>query len=327
MPDVCCHSHVVAGSEDRESKMRTLEDEKREVREYFESQGDEEVVHLEKVHSEKVFGRCHDVWDVHTRSGRWWVVTAPTNLYSQEDFKSMDVALSFHIGLTARVMALREPGVSEAEEGLFAQAWRGWTQAAEALDQADEVEELQAVGVRLRECLLSVAQGLAEEPDLAGEEPPKIANFVGWAEQAAKVTAPGSRNARLRSYLKKISKETWQYVNWLTHAREATPPEAQIAVDAAATCISALGRAIFLWRHGAPARCPSCGSYRLTRVYRSEPVIVCRACDLEQEAPEREPPDDVDDVRDGAEPQGECVPSGDISTTLTLDDVHPSRRP
>lgn len=70
--------------------MRTLEDEKREVREYFESQGDEEVVHLEKVHSEKVFGRRHDVWDV--------------------------------------------PGVSEAEGRLFAQAWRVWIQAAEALD-------------------------------------------------------------------------------------------------------------------------------------------------------------------------------------------------
>lgn len=172
-----------------------------------------------------------------------------------------------------------------------------------------------------------MAQGLAEEPDLAGEEAPKISDFVGWAEQAVEAAAPGSRNARLRSYLKKISKETWQYVNWLTHAREATPPEAQIAVDAAATCISALGRALFLWRHGAPARCPSCGSYRLSRVYRPEPVIVCRACELEQEAPEREPPGDVAGVREGAQPQGECVPSGDISTTLRLDDVHPSRRP
>lgn len=307
--------------------MRTLEDDKREIREYFESQSDEDVVHLEKVHSEKVFGRRHDIWDVHTPTGRWWVVTGLTNLYSQEDFKSMDVVLSFHIGLTARVMALREPSVSEAEENLFAPAWRGWTQAAEALDQADEVEELQAVGMRLRECLLSVARSLADEPDLPGDEPPKIGDFVGWAERAAKVMASGSRNARLRSYLKKTSKETWQYVTWLTHAREATPQEAQIAVEAAATCISALGRAMLLWRHGAPARCPSCGSYRLTRVYRPEPFVVCQACEWEQEAPGGDlRGDEAADALDPASPEGECVPSSDISTTLTLEDVRSRNR-
>src|ERR1700732_2735170 len=62
-----------------------VEHEERHVREYMESQApDERVIHLEKVASERVFDRKHDVWDVHTNSGRWWVITGPTNLYSQE---------------------------------------------------------------------------------------------------------------------------------------------------------------------------------------------------------------------------------------------------
>jgi hypothetical protein len=67
------------------------EHQKRSIRQYFESQVDDETIeHLEKVTSEHIFGRTHDVWDVHTDKDRWWVVTDFTNLYSQRDFRSMD---------------------------------------------------------------------------------------------------------------------------------------------------------------------------------------------------------------------------------------------
>jgi len=65
----------------------------------------EKVVHLERVASESVLGTKYDVWDVHTDKGRWWVITEPTNLYSQTDFPSMDNVLTFHIGLMSRASA------------------------------------------------------------------------------------------------------------------------------------------------------------------------------------------------------------------------------
>jgi hypothetical protein len=64
---------------------RQSEHEAQRISDYVEWQahGDEEVLHAEKVASERVFGREYDVWDVHTDKERWWVVTNPTNLYSQ----------------------------------------------------------------------------------------------------------------------------------------------------------------------------------------------------------------------------------------------------
>ena len=45
----------------------------------------------------------HDIWDVHTDVDRWWVITEPMNLYSQDQFPNMDLALSFHVGLCLRI--------------------------------------------------------------------------------------------------------------------------------------------------------------------------------------------------------------------------------
>jgi hypothetical protein len=83
------------------------------------------VGHLEKVACEQVWGRRHDVWDVHSTNGRWWVVTNPMNLYTQDDFKSMDVVLTFHVGqLMARVAARREPHAGEEEHARLGGTWR-----------------------------------------------------------------------------------------------------------------------------------------------------------------------------------------------------------
>src|SRR3954447_23107608 len=88
-----------------------------EIREYVEWQSHgEQVVHLEKVKTEYVFSRRYEVWDVHLESGRWWVITSPTNLYPQELFPSLDYTLSLHIGVTARVMAHQHTDASPAEE-------------------------------------------------------------------------------------------------------------------------------------------------------------------------------------------------------------------
>jgi hypothetical protein len=73
--------------------METPAHERRWIEEYVRSQsGDSfQIEHVEKLTSEYVLGRQYDVWDAHTNEGRWWVITNPVNLYSQEQIKSMDI--------------------------------------------------------------------------------------------------------------------------------------------------------------------------------------------------------------------------------------------
>jgi hypothetical protein len=58
----------------------------------------------------------------------------------------MDQAFTLHLGLTMRLSARNAPPVEDDEILLAAGPWRGWQQAADALDSAEEVEDFQAVG-------------------------------------------------------------------------------------------------------------------------------------------------------------------------------------
>ncbi len=190
---------------------RHSELEAQTIRDYVESQaGDEKVLHVEKVASERIFGREHAVWDVHTDKERWWVVTEPTNLYSQALMPSLDYTLSFHIGLMARVAARRTPEGSEAEQEFLLVTNRKLVQASEAFDQADEAEEFQAVGMRCRECLLALTRELLDESDIAqGDDLPKAADFTAWNERIADAVAPGGSAEHVRGYLKTTGERAW----------------------------------------------------------------------------------------------------------------------
>jgi hypothetical protein len=85
------------------------------------------------------------------------------------------VALTFHIGLSMRVSYLRDRKVPVKPESAFLLpgSWRRWEQAFEAYDSGDEAENFQAVGVRLRECLISfVGETSNDEMVREGQEPP-----------------------------------------------------------------------------------------------------------------------------------------------------------
>jgi hypothetical protein len=122
--------------------------EKDQIRAYVEEQAGEAVVHLEKAASELVGPVRHDIWDANCTESRWWVVTNPTNLYSQADFKSRDVVLTFHVGLALRVSHLQERDVPVAPEpaALLPGSWRRWQQAFETYESGDEAENFQAGG-------------------------------------------------------------------------------------------------------------------------------------------------------------------------------------
>lgn len=241
------------------------EQAERNVSRYLEWQAsDEKVVHTEKVTTEFVLGRRVEAWDDHTDKGRWWVLTSPMNLYSQEHFPSVDYVITLHVGLAARIMSEPDPGVPEIEQALMASAWRRWEQAAEALDEAEEAEEFQAVGMRCRECLVAMVREVAS-PEMvpSGETAPQRSNVVGWSELIANHIARGDSAQYVRGYMKAITKTGWQLVNWLTHASGATRADAILAVEATQHVLGTFGTAIFRHTRGIPDRCQHCGSYKV----------------------------------------------------------------
>jgi len=227
-------------------------DEADVIRSYVEWQApDETVKHLEKVASESIFGQQMDAWDVRTNRNRWWVITNPTNFYSQRLFPSLDYTLSFHVGVTTRMMQSEMCEEQVHAHDQINRLWNKLVRARSTLFEAKQVEDFQSVGMKCRECLLALAQNFMQ-PEMVpeGQAPPQGGNFIEWCELIADQLAPGSSNERLRSYLKAISKSTWQLVNWLTHAQSAGRFDGSIATEATENVLEIFMAA---WaRHEAP---------------------------------------------------------------------------
>ncbi len=270
--------------------MESPEHEKRAVTQYFEIEAPDEKVKLaEKVSSERSQGERHDVWNVHTNKTRWWVITNPTNLYSQDEFPSMDYALSFHIGLMSRLADKNRVDESEEEVGRLIGVWRRWEQASKALDKADEAEEFQAVGAMCRETLLSLVKEISKKEMLPPKkEIPKQGDFIGWSGIVADYLAKGEHSRHIRQYLKLTSQEVWELVGWLTHTKSATRYDGLFVLDATIDLISSFGKVLVRFESPVPERCPKCSSYRLTSDFRPElkgtdPYVrLCEACGWEE---------------------------------------------
>src|SRR5260370_7028146 len=160
---------------------RELARRREEIKAYLAVEMPEKrVSHRERVGGDDVLGHGYETWDVHLDDGqRWWVVTNPSNYYSQSDFKSRDVVLTFHLGLAMRVAARYQVPITEHARNIFESVWRRWEQAAEALVTAEQAEHFQTVGTHLRETLISLAHELqANELVPDREEAPKATDMV-----------------------------------------------------------------------------------------------------------------------------------------------------
>jgi predicted RNA-binding Zn-ribbon protein involved in translation (DUF1610 family) len=266
---------------------------KRAISDYVETQArDEKVQHAERIMSEHAVGHDYNCWDVHTDKDRYWVITSPTNLYSQEYFPSLDFTLSFHIGVMARVAALQRGAPSSRHRSRFTPIWRRWEQAAESYGAAEEAEDFQAVGMKCRETLIQFVRALAKPKMVPeGEEAPKRADVVGWSSLIANTIAPGDRNSYVRGHLKAISKSAWDLANWLTHANGATRPDADLVLDATQSVIGTFGTAVMRHESGSPERCPECGSYSIDVGFEPElmphPYILeCENCGWQKQQEE-----------------------------------------
>ncbi len=247
--------------------------ERAAVLEYMASQAADEKVKLaQKLHTDRLGSIIHDVWDVHTNKARWWVITNPTNRYSQKQFPDLDLALTFHVGLCLR---LPRPGHGKLDE-LWAEPFmacaRGLDDARQASAKAHEVEDCQAVGVRAREILVTLMH--AAQDVLASEVPephPKRSDVRAWAEALGNLLFPGEGHRERRALGKGAMEHAWSFTNWLAHARGARVDDADQAIEVTDLAVGIFTTAVIRRVRGVPERCPECGSQRLSPERASDP--------------------------------------------------------
>lgn len=263
------------------------EHNKRDIRRYVELEAkDEKVTHLEKIHTESILGKKHIVWDVRTNKSRYWVITNPTNLYDQTLFPSMDYTLSFHIGVTLRISAKQANKKPEQTIKMFGVPWRIWEKAAQNLDEAEEIEEFQAVGMTCRECLVALSKSLASSGLIkpSSVTPPKAGDFIQWVGLFADTITLGHSSKETRSYLKSLADSTWKLVNWMTHSKTITWFDGIMAVDAVSFLLNDFEWAFLRFKRGMPKQCPECSSLRVVADFRPDLgidppyVSLCESC-------------------------------------------------
>lgn len=295
--------------------LRSTKEERQHVLDYMKGEAKDETVSLaQKVYREQLNGEIHDIWDVHTNKGRWWVITNPLmNLYSQEQFPNMDLALTFHIGLCVRIPRSERANAEDFPAGPVIAAWRKLDQAKQALSEAEEVADFQAVGMRCREALIAligVAQDLIQIP--IEIERPKRADVRAWSEIIANAILAGEHHQARRQFAKALSVDTWTFANWLIHAQEAHVYDADTVAAATELTLGLFTTALVRHIRGVPDRCPVCGSQRLSpeQGYDANDSSkqyerpVCEKCGWTGEPVEVKPPPPL---RRRSPVKGECV--------------------
>lgn len=266
--DCVVHDHPVPPREIKRYSAIRDPDAEQDIANYVHGQArDETVQHVEKVKTECVMGDPYDIWDVTTDQNRWWVISNFTNLYSHKHFPSLDYTISFHIGLMMRLRS-RPDTDGDGEPHPFIEVMRRYEQAGERHERAIEAEDYQAVGMQLRECLVSLISTTRRQVELQPAiEKPQDGNFIEWSRILAEHFCPGEKNKELRGYLKATSEKLWPLVNWLTHHRNATKTSAAIALNACGTMIGHYAQLLNKEKKDKVEKCPECSSRNLRAHY------------------------------------------------------------
>lgn len=255
------HAHRVPAGELGRYRIDSDPHSELDIARYVEVEApDQSVQHVERLKTEIVLGDVYEIWDVTTDKDRWWVITNLTNLYSQRHFPTLDYTLSFHIGLMARLRN-RSARVNSNDPTPFDEVLRRGEQAQARHDSAVEAEDYQAVGMLLRESLISLISALRRRAEIPDDlEKPQDSNFNDWADVLMNQLCGGGSNKELRQHLKNTAKETWQLVNWLTHARGANEAASSIALHACQTTIGHFIQILEWNRTDKTDLCPVCKS-------------------------------------------------------------------
>lgn len=272
-----------------------------DVKRYVEEEGHEKVLSAKPEQTFTDLGPKVTVWNVNTDEGSWWVVEGegvPMNVYPQRAYYfSADEAYSFHMGVMARVMIREEHDPEHVlrlvtlGHSRFIGIRRKLHIASEALAQATEPEDFQAIGLACREVLIALGGELVLDSEVPPvTEVPKLADFKNRARLAVDRLLPGSENSELRGHARKISEAAWVFSSTLTHSPNLTIHEAFI-------CVSLVGAVLTLFeqlleKDGMQSRdlsCPLCKSRQLECIDRqvtegepSETILHCNYCGWEE---------------------------------------------
>lgn len=257
-----------------------------DISNYVNLEAPDETVHnVEKIRKETLMGDTYEIWDVTTDKNRWWVITNLTNLYSQQQFPSLDHVFSFHVGLMMRIRS--RPGTVDADDPQpFDEVFRRGEQAQDLHDRAVEAADYQAVGMQLRESLISLVGAMRRRVTIVqGTDTPRDADFISWSDILMNQLCGGRENKDLRKYLKNTAKETWQLANWLTHDRNANRTASSIAIHACGNIVLHFAQLLARSRTDKTDECPICKSRQIRTHYDSEIVpdgdyyVSCGVCE------------------------------------------------
>lgn len=277
--------------------------EERAIRQYVEGQSiadrDDRVLSVVLVKRHRYMGRSYEVFDVRCSRSRWWVITNPTNLYTQSEFWTPDYALTFHIGLFLRMWEMERVPADNDALAVSDRAWRKFGDAAEALSDANDIEDYQTVGVRLREAMIALVQDQANG-DWVSDVPnrPQLSNVKGWIRIFATKLSSKSRQ---RAYLRTMWEKAWDLAVHLQHDSNAVEQDADLAVNAANFALETFTTMRLWHEHKEPEKCPSCDSLRYSRVLDinedGEYVVwdECSACGYATEPTPDEPEPEADE--------------------------------
>jgi hypothetical protein len=109
-----------------------------------------------------------------------------------------------------------------------------------------------------------------------------------------------------------MTKETWTYVNWLTHAKNAGNDDAEIGIAAVSHLLATMTATILRWLRKGYGRCEQCGSYLVSGGQ-------CQHCGWVDQGYEPPPAVELSEEELAARLATPCIPSSDISTFITLD--------
>lgn len=258
--DCTVHDHSVPAEEMWRYTPERDPHEEQGIIDYMNGQArDEKVLHVERIRTEYVSGAEYEMWDVTTDKGSWWVLTNLTNLYSKRHFPSLDYTFSFHLGLMARLKSRDSRPDPDLEP--YLEVSRREEQIMERWERAVEPEDFQAIGMLLRENLLSLIRVARDRVELSpGVAQPKAGDFTAWTIVLLDQLCPGRENKELRSFMKSLSEKTWQLVCWLTHDRNATRRNSLIAGETCSTLIGHYMQFLVGDRMEAIEQCPRCQS-------------------------------------------------------------------
>lgn len=268
---------------------------KKQVDEYIEMQLNCKVISSKPETTISDMGHEVTVWNVRTdKEGAWWVATGggfPIHLYSQDRpyFLTTDEVFSFHFGLMTRLMYSEETRPEHVvdfisrEAGIAVDIRRKLELAAAKLNDAIEIEEIQAVGVICRETLLKLIDNISNSDILIKDvENYKKADFKNRVEVIINTLLPGARNKEFRKNIKGLANGSWDLSNNITHSSTRTTYEAWVCHTLCTATITSVEHLMLNYFDVLSGeQCKECGSRQLSVAENDENddlLIVCDKC-------------------------------------------------